>query len=309
MKTKSLNGIALVLIAILNANAQADLFKVLAAKGSNSYRRGNSTEWKPLLAGTRLNAEDLVKVGVNCYLGLVHTPTGRTLELKQSGTYEVIEMAKKVTATKTTFSQKYLEYVASELTEGEKQDINKNHRSHSKVTGSVERALSSHNLRIFMPRTTDIVQNTVTLTWLKHKEAKIYVVTIKNMFEELLEKLETEDTTITIDISKYDLGDDKSIIWNVAIKGKEKIKSDDHNIRIIESKDLLAKIAELKSETNEETALNNLIKATFYAQNNMFNEAKACYENAIKLAPEVSEFKKMYKSYLESVGLGDLYNY
>ncbi|MFQ3576340.1 MAG: hypothetical protein SNJ77_07890 [Cytophagales bacterium] len=308
MKTNTLI-LTLAFFVAISSNAQTELFKVLAAKGQNTFKRSNSNDWRPLVAGTKLGADDQIKVGANCYLGLVHAPTGKTMEVKETGTYEVKEMAKKITATKTSFSQKYLDYVASELTEGDKQDVNKNHRSNSKVTGSVERAISGPQVKVFMPKNSDIAENTVKLVWISHKEANSYVVTVNNMFEEQVMKFETKDTTAIVDFSKLDLGDDKSIIWNVAVKGKEKIKSEDHKVRLIESKDLNNKIAELKSETSEETALNQLIRAIFYSQNEMFNEAKASYETAIKLAPEVSEFKRMYKSYLESHNLGELYNF
>src|SRR6185503_19175493 len=72
------------LLWTLGANAQAQdyAFKVLANKGANEYKSGDS--WQSIKTGASLKAGDELKVSENSYIGLVHA-TGKPLELKQAG--------------------------------------------------------------------------------------------------------------------------------------------------------------------------------------------------------------------------------
>ena len=69
----------------------SSLFKVITTQGNNNVTTNGSTT--PIVSGTRLNSGSSITVAENSYLGLIHI-SGKTLEVKQPGTYEVEQLAK-----------------------------------------------------------------------------------------------------------------------------------------------------------------------------------------------------------------------
>jgi hypothetical protein len=60
---------------------------------------------------------------------------------------------------------------------------------------------------------------------------------------------------------------------------------------------------EIIGEVQEQTALNKFILAGFYEENNLFIDAISAYEEAIKLAPEVTSYKEAYDDFLIRHGI------
>jgi Tfp pilus assembly protein PilF len=60
---------------------------------------------------------------------------------------------------------------------------------------------------------------------------------------------------------------------------------------------------EIATEVAEATALNQLILAGFYEENNLIIDAIAAYEQAIKLAPDVTSYQEAYDDFLLRQGL------
>ena len=56
-------------------------------------------------------------------------------------------------------------------------------------------------------------------------------------------------------------------------------------------------------EVAEQTALNKFILAGFYEENFLFIDAVAAYEEAIRLAPEVVDYKEAYDDFLIRHGM------
>lgn len=311
---KNLTIILTSLIGIVStANAQGELFKVMATKGTIVAKKLSSTEWKPLFTGTRLHKEEQIKVSEKGYLGLIHAPTGKTLEVKTPGTFNVSELAQKVTNTKVSFSEKYSKYVYAELTSAEAEDPNANHKKNMKVTGSVDRGLlNSDFIRVFAPGNSDILKSTATIKWMKNAAAESYVVEVINLVDEVIQKNETSDTSLTLDLAKLNYGefaDDKRVIIKVSAKNNNKLISHSKTLALNESKELLAEIANLEAEFSEESALGYLIKASFYEQKNMFLEAASCYEKAIALEPSAEKYKSMLRIFLVKYELPEFYPY
>jgi len=62
-------------------------------------------------------------------------------------------------------------------------------------------------------------------------------------------------------------------------------------------------LSEIQTQTSEETALNKLVLAGFYEQNNLLIDATTAYLQAIQLAPDVPEYKEAYNDFLLRNGL------
>lgn len=302
MRTKLLLLLLNLFIASANILAQdQELFKVLASKGTIKYTSGSSTESKPIVIGKKLYKNDQIVVGTNSYLGLVHT-SGKTIEVKKPGTYKVSELSSEVTTQNSSVSKKYVDFVMGEMTSNN-EDMTQNRHKYMGVTGSVERGGSS--IKLLAPNEAYALETTVLLSWYPVKDAKQYVVKVRNMFDEYLYQTETSETSITVDLGKLNLKEEKNLIWSVEIKGNADAKAEASlKYPSAEKVELVnQQIKEIKSDLSEESALNKIVLASFYEKNQLLLYALENYQSAIKLEPEVEDFKVAYGRFLSRNGL------
>jgi Tfp pilus assembly protein PilF len=77
--------------------------------------------------------------------------------------------------------------------------------------------------------------------------------------------------------------------------------SKEHMIRALSPKDtekVKKSLDTVINEVAEQTAINKLILAGFYEENNLLIDAIGAYEEAIKLAPDVASFQEAYDEFL-----------
>ena len=289
MKNSKLNLVfGLVLISSF-AFGQDYAFKVLANKGANEVKSGDA--WTPVKTGASLKSGDELKISENSYLGLVHV-TGKPMELKQSGSFKVADLAAKVGGG-TSVLNKYTDFILS----SNSAEAKKNRLS---ATGAVHRGLE--DIKVFLPQNqySGIYNNTAIINW-EAKNGGPYVVTLKNMFDDELMKAETPETSLEIKLDDPKFANESAILVEVKSKADSKSKSEQHLIKKlapVEFERVKKALAEETGDLKEETALNQLLMASFYEQNKLFIDAITAYEKAIKLAPDVSTFKESYEEFL-----------
>ncbi len=296
MKTNSLKSILFFSLLLFAWGAQAqDLFRVMATKGGVQVAKTVAKDWKNVLTGQKLYEDESLTIPAGGYLALVHK-SGKTIELKQAGSFNVGDIASKVSANNVSFSQKYSEYVMNELTKGDKADINANHRANSKVTGSVERG-EYKGVFVYLPLKSDVINDKHTVRWMAKKTSG-YNIKFTNMFEETLFATETTDTLYTFDLSKMDLNGEKSVV--IIVTSKEEPKITHETVRYLlnildgnKASDLRSQEGQLKAELGpEQSSLSSLILGSFYEKNNLMIDAENSYKTAVALEPEVSEYAK-----------------
>ena len=62
-------------------------------------------------------------------------------------------------------------------------------------------------------------------------------------------------------------------------------------------------LSEIIGEVGEQTALNKYLLASFYENNNLFIDAISAYEEAVKLAPDVTFYREAYDEFLLRHGM------
>ena len=287
-----------------------ELFKVLATQGNISIQEKGS--WKVISIGELLYETATLKVSENGYVGLIHK-SGKTIEVKKPGTYNVKELASGLTSSKGGLLNKYADYVFGEFAKSDDKNLSKDHQNYMAVTGAVERKVGSYSINVLSPNKSDVISNSsVTLRWLSSKGVNTYVVIVMNRYEEPVLTKETSATMLIIDMNKLNLKDEGVYFWSVYAKENPKIRSHDFAIsQLAKDKILLVEEAfnALRSELTEETAINNIIMASFYEQNSLFLDAINSYEEAIKIAPDVNAYKMAYKNFLDRLGLGNYFRY
>ena len=304
---KKLSLLILIFATSILSYAQDEIFKVLISKGSNKAIVASSSTPQDLIVGKKIYATDKIVVGTGGYLGLSHK-SGKTIELKTAGTYEVAKLVEQVTTQNASVSSKYVTYVAGQMT-ANNEDLAANRYKHMAVTGSVERG--TNKIKPITLKQAMVLDELAIFKWnlikINNVPAKTYVVTFTNMFgEELLVK-ETSDTQLVVDLAQLSIKTEKNIVWSVKVKESPTIQSDNYSLQYISDEkkavDLHNQFTALKSELYEKTALNKLLLASFCAENKLTLNAMEYYEEAIALEPEVDEFKVIYGKYLIDSGL------
>jgi hypothetical protein len=297
MKTRTLTLIFALLTPAALVFGQDYAFKVLANKGTNEVKSGDT--WAPLRTGASLKSSDEVKLSDNAYIGLVHS-TGKPMELKQAGSYKISDLSAKIGGGSSVLN-KYTDFILS----SNSAEAKKNRLS---ATGAVHRATESEAIKLLLPENqhSGIYNTTAVVNWDGAKVAGPYVVTLRNMFDEELNKIETPETSFQIDLTDPKYAAEGAILVEVASKADAKLASKQHLIKKLTPAEQLrikSSLSEIMGEVQEQTALNKFILAGFYEENHLFIDAISAYEEAVKLAPDVPSYKEAYEEFLLRHGL------
>jgi hypothetical protein len=268
-------------------------FKVLANKGGNEVKSGDS--WQPIKTGAVLKAEDEIKVAANAYLGLVHK-TGKPLEVKEAKTHKVADLAKLVGVGSSSVVTKYTDFILS----SNSAEAKKNRLS---ATGAVHRDVGKSQIQLHLPENQNsaVFNNTAVISWEGTKIPGPYVVTFKNMFDDEVAKMETAETSFTLDFSSPQFAKEDKILVQVTSKSDAKEVSKQHLIKklsLADHENIKKELEHILNDVSEPTALNKLILAGFFEENKLLIDAITAYEEAIKLAPDVPDYKIAYDEFL-----------
>lgn len=289
---KSLGLIICILIPIIT-HGQNYTFKILVNKGNNEIKSGSS--WQPVKVGAILNNTDEIKVANNAYLGLVHV-SGKPLEVKDPGNYKIADLAGRVSGGSSVLN-KYTDFILSESTQK---------RGGLAATGAVTRG--GDQIEVFLPKTGNAVVfgNKVTINWDNKVIKGPYVVIINSLFGEELARFETTQDFIQLDLygSQFQLED--NLLVEVRTKAGAGKKSEAKTLKKLSTADrdrINNLLKEINQSVSEETALNKLVLAGFFEQNNLLVDAITAHLGAIALAPDVPHYKQAYEDFLLRYGI------
>lgn len=292
MKARSVTVILALIFVTSFAFGQDYAFKVMANKGSNEVKSGDS--WTPLKTGASLKSTDELKLADNAYIGLIHA-SGKPLEMRQSGSYKVADLAAKVGGGSSVIN-KYTDFILSSNAETKKNKLS--------ATGAVHRATETAAIKVMLPeKYADVYNATAVINWDGSKASGPYVIVLKNAFDEQLAKFETPETTYTIDLSEAKLATEVVILVEVSSKNNPKQISKQHMIKKMtgaEKEKVKKEYTAEMGEATEPTALNRYIQAAFYEQHNLLIDAIVEYEAAVKLEPS---YQESYDEFLLRHGL------
>jgi len=272
-------------------------FKVLAAKGSNEVKSGGA--WQPLKTGASLKKDDEIRVGENSYIGLVSVK-GKPKELKVANVYKVAELEKEM-GTGQSVLNKYTDFMLS----SNSAEAKKNRLS---ATGAVHRDVAAASaIHVLLPETqnTGVFSNLAVIKWESTNIAGPYVLTLRNMFDDELVRLETPETRAVVDLNDPKLANEEAILVTVKTKADDKLSSKQHVIKRLsgaEQDKVKVSLAEL-GDVNEQNALTKYLLAGFFEENALMIDAIAAYEEAMALAPDVPTYKEGYEEFLLRIGL------
>ncbi|MGN6645712.1 MAG: hypothetical protein ACTHJT_04195 [Cytophaga sp.] len=307
---KKLSIVFILFVTSISLFAQDEIFKVLVTKGGNKAIVASTNSSVDLIVGKKLYTADKVVIATGGYLGLAHK-SGKTIELKTAGTYDVSQLVNQVNTQNASVSSKYVTYVAGQMT-ANSEDLAANRYKHMAVTGSVERG--TDKIKPMAPSQATVLDELAIFKWnavkVGKEPAKTYVITFMDMYDEELLVKETSDTQVVVDLAKLNLQTVKNVVWYVKVKESPNTTSEKFNLLYVpdanKATDLHNQFTALKTELSQETALNKMVLASFCADNKLSLNAMEYYEEAIALEPEVDEFKIVYGKYLADSGIAKI---
>lgn len=309
--------------------AGKNVFKVLALKGNVMINRAGTNSWDKLKSNASITDDQNIKLDDGAYLGLVHDG-GRTVELKNSGTYSAAALSKDIKSKKDDLSKRLTKYVTEQISSADDLLSGSDYRNSMKITGSVERGITSegqtnykdaagsrqddilNNNNIIIvksPRKTNILNSIVTFQWHPLPDVKDYAISLHDRFDREILTKTVSDTTISINLYDFNLEKNVYYFWNVSSANNKKIKSEDCAFLILPDEKVSAMNEDLSvirdDYLKDNSSLGKIILATFYQENNLNIDAMNSYEEAIKQSPDVDEFKKLYDIFLYKLKTGN----
>ncbi len=291
---KKLAIIGTIVLSGFFVNAQEENYKVLAVKGENAVEKaGAPNQYKPLVTGMKLSSKDKVVLGNGGYLGLASS-SGKTVELRKQGIYQVSDLSGNAIPDNSSLAQKYMEYIFSGVSDNA-------HAKNMSITGSVERSIANVKVDVLSAATTKILLQPSTITWVPKEDIGEFHVSVSNFFDEEIYGYDTKETSHTVDFSK--LGMKKNEVYKLTVvkKGDSVENGEPIILKIPEE-------AEAKSATsmanNREGALQNLVSASYFESNGYYLTSTEMFKRAADMEPEIEDFTNSYNSYLERIGSG-----
>jgi len=302
----------LFILAFGTADAQYT-FRVLANKGQNKVQKEGTSAPVALKTGATLNSGDQLIAGQGAYIGLMHK-TGKTLEVRTAGTKKVSDLEKLVNTKSTSVTNRYAQFLANKMEDKNKPGYRGNL---AKATGAAERALiGKESIQVLLPEDKakrDFISDIVTVSWDSPEgmEENVFIVTVKNQYDEDVMKQEVAGNSVVIDVSTINLDidpeDDEAYLISVAAKEKPEVDSG-LPLPIVKMKEadaasLKEELDGIKSELEEGSPLNQVIYASYFEEKGLLVDALTSIEKAIETNPEIEDFKVMKKDIIERNGI------
>ncbi len=296
----------LFLLAFGFSNAQGYTFRVLANKGQNKVKKAGASTAVPLKTGATLNADDQLIASEGAYIGLMHK-TGKTLEVRTPGTKKVSDLEKKVNTKTTSVTNRYAQFLANKMNEKEKPG----YRQRLNATGAAERALAGNEvIQVLIPDEAEAIGSNAIVSWdtPEGMEDNTFIVTITNIFDEEIMKEEVMGNSINLNFAAEEMQNEEGlyIIKVVAKENMDVTSGDNIAIRRLvgdEAAQYEEGLNSLKGEVAEDSPLSKVIFASFYEENGLIVDALTAIEEAIKMNPDVEDFKVLKKDIIERNGI------
>lgn len=281
------------------ASAQDYLFRVLANKGINQIVKAGSSSANQLKTGSKLYSGDQIIAAAGAYIGLVYK-TGKTIEIKTPGTYNLEDLAGKLKGTSSAASR-YMNFVMNKLNENET-DVHSDYRKNLHATGAVSRGTKGELALLMMSTETPskVLGDKTVIRWEGGLENDSYIVTVKDIFGDVLFETESSDTKIELDFTSKQLKSTSIFLVDVRSATKKKIKSEAYGIQKLSASEtsLQTSLDELTQQLSEGSSINNLIYASFYEEKSLLLDAMSKYEAAVNENPDVEDYQTIYNQFM-----------
>ncbi|MGF1533132.1 MAG: hypothetical protein ACFCUI_05480 [Bernardetiaceae bacterium] len=289
-------------------------FRVMANKGANTLDGQN------LMIGSKITTGKIT-VAADGYLGLAHH-TGKTIELKEAGTFEVSKLDKAVADRGNDgAAARYMNFVVEELTQKNDADAMARRYRHMSKTGSAERALgdADKKIRLLIPapyksddkenknKNDKYLGNYAAVSWYINDALDVFDpgtasgsfhVVVMDLGERELFRIASEGEVVLINLADERLTGQNNFLYKVVDAKNPEIASKEHVVHRANKRAFAAEFEEFAQIPQENTALAALIRAKFFEDKGLLSDAMAAYTQAVVLAPQVQTYQTMRDAFL-----------
>lgn len=152
----------------------------------------------------------------------------------------------------------------------------------------------------------EVYNPTFVIRWKSTDRGTSYKVTLKDLFEEELLKIETTGNRVDVDWRNLKIADTDALLVEVQIKGNNGSKSPPNLVKKLSTKARAVIDKLLSAEAiaiKAEDAHSKLMRALFYEEHHLLIDALTAYEHAIALAPDAAEYRVAYEAFLNRNGM------
>ena len=288
-----------------NVFAQENYFTVLAAQGDILLQKTGETKMVDIKTGNNINPGEQINVGKNAYISLVYS-NGMSIEIKKDGVYDFDRLKNSINNNYKSPDKKFTGYVISELTKKATES------REMKSMGAVVRVRTNY-IETGIPSSSLVIDSTLVFKWFSHGNTNHYIFKLINSSGVTLFMKEITDTTIDCPIYLFHLNKNENYKWIVFDYSNPGISTDTNFIMIPAPYKLEAirdSIKELNANFgNDSTAVSQIIYASFYQDNELNFEALKAYARALRSAPDVDIYRKMFTAFLLKTKLYRMVDY
>ncbi len=305
---KSIILLSAFLSIIFTINAQDHVFRIMATKGANKIQKG--TSWSAISTGTKMYKGNKIQIASSGYVGLIHK-TGRTLELKTAGVYDIISLESKLGSSSNSFAEKYAKFAFN--------DMDVSTKKHS-VTGSVTRG---QEMAYFVnKKQIELMPNTpLFVTWVYNVDSPDILdnfrLEVYSMEDGVLQKIPLDKDAMSVSFTLKEGIEPEDIALKLV---HDDLKNEELDIEIsgrpspvlswaksLDPVSFEKEYKALKNELKDDTPMNDLMYASFFDEQGLTSYAIGHLARATESAPDIESFRDTYLNYLEET-LEDLKN-
>jgi hypothetical protein len=287
-----------------NVFAQENYFTVLASQG-NILLQKSETNMVDIKTGSKINPGEQIKVGKNAYISLVYS-NGMSMEIKKDGVYDFDRLKNSINSNYKSPDKKFTGYVISELTKKARES------REMKSMGAVVRERANY-IETGIPSSSLVIDSNLVFKWFSHGNTIHYIFKLINDSGVTLFMKEITDTTIDCPIYLFHLNKNENYKW-IVFDYNNPGTSTDTNYIMIPAPYILEAIRDSINELNanfgnDSTAVSQIIYASFYQDNELNFEALKAYSRALRSAPDVDVYRKMFTAFLLKMKLNRMLDY
>lgn len=307
-----------------------ELFKILGAKNVFVL---DATSQRPARAGIVLRSETILRVDTGGYVALVHY-TGKSLELRNVGTYKSTELEQRLAQGQTSSTHKVATFVLNAMGQKNKSD---SHRENMNTLGAVARMSTGDDkeVTVLVPRMGSVTDSAVFLQWYsdaaggsqtgtglvlptapptqtpkqapQSSKAVVYRIEIKSEQGKLLHALETTDTSLILKPALIGIQRGNLIRWTVNLLGSK--ARQEYNVRWLPQDDATAladTLATIQKEFPDTASpLGQILQGMLFERYECYTEAIRHYKAAIHNAPFVYDYNDALNVLMVKLGLNE----
>ncbi|MBD1209019.1 MAG: hypothetical protein H9535_11335 [Ignavibacteria bacterium] len=271
----------------------------------------------------------MLRIDAGGYVALVHY-TGKSLELRNAGTYKSTELEQRLAQGQASSTQKVATFVLNAMGQKNKSD---SHRENMNTLGAVARMSTGDDkeVTVLVPRMGSVTDSAVFLQWYsdatggsqtgtglvlptqtpkqvpQSPKAVVYRIEIKSEQGKILHALETTDTSLILKPALIGIQRGNLIRWTVNLLGS-KVRQE-YNVRWLSQDDATAladTLATIQKEFPDTASpLGHILQAMLFERYECYTEAIQHYKTAIHNAPFVYDYNEALNVLTVKLGLNE----